>query len=238
MFRYSLLVLIGMGSISAASAQTMTLALSSDDFQVTNVFSNVDEFSIIIEIDAPLEAGTFNNPDIVDVMYTVTGDLAAGTPSGFPSFALVRNISGTDFYAQGSSLSFEISANAVLDDGVQIAELVGNGLVFTFNGKEIGNGRFHPALLELNSDGTGRIQNSDNIVSEVPLQQVAFGQEYITDLTFDPGNTTLLALSAGPGPIPGGGGGTLSPLEVVLSALLALFAVLRAGRTSGPLRGG
>jgi hypothetical protein len=146
------------------------------------------------------------------------------TPSGFPAFALERNISGDDFYAQGSSLSFEVRVDAVISDGIQLAELAGNGVRFTFNGKEIGNGRFHPALLELNDDGTGMIQNSDNIIVANPLQQVDFGEEYITDLAFDPGNLTLLtAVNTAP-PVRSSGGGVISPLELILLLLLPLAA--------------
>jgi hypothetical protein len=79
-----------------------------------------------------------------------------------------------------------------LSDGVQVSELVGDGVVLTFNAREIDNGRFHPALFELSADGTGRIQNSDNIHTLDPLNEVDFGEEYITDLMFDPGNTTVI----------------------------------------------
>jgi len=85
----------------------------------------------------------------------------------FTTFVLERDISGTEFYGQGSSLSFEISPNAVL------------------------------------SDGTGRIQNSDNVPSLNPLNAVDFGEESITDLAFDPGNLTLVAIQSG-----GGSGGS------------------------------
>lgn len=175
-----------------AHAQTMLLSTSNSDYQITNIFSEVSIFNIEIEIDAPLASGVYINPDIIEITYQVRGDLEAGTPSGFTSFNLQRTISGEDFYSQGSSLSFEIADTAVLSDGVQVAELAGNGVVFTFNGREIDNGRFHPALLELNSDGSGRIQNSNNIPSADPFQQINFGEEYITDLIFDPGNTTLI----------------------------------------------
>jgi hypothetical protein len=171
----------------------MSLSFDQDDFVVTNVFSDVDEFTFDIQFAVPLASGSYVNPDITNVRYTVSGTLVAGTPSGFPAFALVRDISGDEFYAQGSSISFRISGNAVLSDGVQVAELDGSSLVFTFNGKEIGNGRFHPTLFELNRDGTGMMQNSDNIIVENPLQQVAFGSEYINTLSFDPGNTTLIS---------------------------------------------
>lgn len=212
---------------STANAQSTFLTIDSNDFQVTNVFSDIDTFAIDIEIDAPLAAGVYMNPDIVSVDYSVSGTLTAGTPSGFPSFALQRTITGTDFYAQGSSLSFEVSPNAVLSDGVQIGELVGNAIVFTFNGREVGNGRFHPALLELDANGTGRIQNSDNVIVENPLQQVDFGDEYITDLMFDPGNVTLLSEQT-TGAQPKSGSGAFSPLGFV--ALLSLWMLVIRNR--------
>jgi hypothetical protein len=193
---------------TAANAQTTTLSVSSSDFQVTNTFSDVDFFTIDIEIDQPLAAGVYDDPDIVRVTYQVTGDLVAGTPSGFPSFDLQRSITGTEFYAQGSSLSFEVDAAATLEDGIQVAELVGNGLVLEFDGREIDNGRFHPALLQLNADGTGTIQNSNNTPTLDPLLEVDFGEEYITNLVFDPGNLTVLNRPppVTPGGDSGGGG--------------------------------
>jgi hypothetical protein len=206
----------------------MSLSISSDDYQVSNVFSDVDTFAFDIEFDSPLSAGAYVNPDIISVSYSVSGTLVAGTPSGFTSFALQRDITGTEFYAQGSSLSFEIGAGAALVDGVQVAELVGNNIVLTFNGRENGNGRFHPALLELNMDGTGRIQNSDNIIVDNPLDQIGFGEEYITDLMFDAGNTTVLIATpaAQPPPPPSSsGGGAISWL-----AIFALLLVARGRR--------
>lgn len=226
MMRRKLLVLIvSLTAFSVADAQTMRLLFSSDDFVVTPVFNDVTQFSFDIRIDAPMAPGVYTNPDISTVLYRVSGNLPVNTPSGFPAFALERSITGDDFYAQGSSLSFEISAGAITSDGIQLAELVGTGIVFTFNGKEIDNGRFHPALLELNDDGTGLIQNSDNIVVANPLQQVTFGEEYITDLAFDPGNLTLLtAIAATPPPVRSSGGGALSPLTAFVFLLLVLAA--------------
>ena len=221
MYRTSLYLILSLLAVSSANAQTMLLSISSDDYQVSNVFSNVSTFSIDIEINAPLASGVYDNPEIVSVDYSVSGSLTAGTPSGFPSFALRRNITGAEFYAQGSSLSFEIGIGAALVGGVQVAELVGNDIVFTFNGRENGNGRYHPALLELDIDGTGRIQNSDNIIVENPLDQVNFGAEYITDLMFDAGNTTLItATPVDPPPTNSGGGGAMSWLAIL--ALLFL----------------
>ena len=210
---------------SAADAQTLRLAFASDDFMVTPVFNNVTQFTFDIEIDAPLAPGVYTNPDIISVLYRVSGELM-NTPSNFPAFALERDITGDEFYAQGSSLVFEVRAGAFLDDGIQIAELAGSGVVFTFNGREINNGRFHPALLVLNADGTGMIQNSDNIITEDPFQQVAFGEEYITDLAFDAGNLTLLtAVVAEPDPpVRRSGGGAMSPQLLFLLLLLTLGA--------------
>lgn len=220
-------------AFSPADAQTTRLAFTSDDFVVTPVFNDVAEFTFDIEINTPLAPGVYSNPDIVSVLYTVSGELTIPTPSTFQAFALSRDITGDEFYAQGSSLVFEIRTDAVLNDGVQLAELVGNGLVFTFNGKEIGNGRFHPALLELNADGTGTIQNSDNVIAEDPFQQVDFGEEYITDLMFDAGNLTLLtAVDAEPDPpVQKSGGGGISP-----QLLFALLFLTLGARRSRALR--
>lgn len=232
MLRLIITLIIGLTVVSSADAQSMFLSVSSDDYQVTNVFSDVDTFAIDIEISSPLAPGNYVNPDIVGITYSVSGTLVPGTPSGFPSFALQRDLTGVEFYAQGSSLSFEIGPNAVLSDGVQAVELIGNGIVFAFDGREIGNGRFHPALLELNADGSGRIQNSDNIVVEVPLQQVDFGAEYVTDLVFDPGNTTLITGTLpSPNPVPGGGGGGATSLSGIGTLfLLSLFAAMNRKR--------
>ena len=211
---------------SGALAQNMTLRMANGDFQISNTFSDVDIFDIRIEIAATLASGVYNNPDIIDVTYQVMGNLVPGTPSGFPAFNLERSMTGTEFYAQGSSLSFEISTTAVLTDGVQVAELVGAGVVFTFNAREIDNRRFHPALFELNADGTGRIQNSDNIHTLDPLNEVEFGEEYITDLMFDPGNTTVIT-----SPIhvdPGGGSGSVVAPELLM--MLTLFSFFRRQR--------
>ncbi|MEO0422634.1 MAG: hypothetical protein AAF184_09885 [Pseudomonadota bacterium] len=182
----------------AAAQQTTMFFTSNNDYTLTNTFSEVSVFNIEIVIDAPLEAGTaYVDPPITSVTYQVQGELEDGTPSGFPAFDLQREITGEDFYAQGSSLSFEIDAAAVLDDGVQVSELVGEEVVFTFNGREMDTGRFHPALFELRADGTGRLQNSNNAPAG---EAIGFGEEYITDLMFDPGNTTLLSTVSEPIP--------------------------------------
>jgi hypothetical protein len=189
---YKLSLLLGLVMSAAASGQTMTLSTASSEYQLTNVFSNVDFFTIDIEIDAPLASGVYINPVIIDVTYQVQGTLEPDTPSGFPTFNLQRHMTGSEFYAQGSALSFEIDQAAVLDDGVQVSELVGLGVVLTFDAREVDTDRYHPPLLELRAIGTGRLQNSDNIPKLIPLETVGFGEEYITDLGFDPGNTTVI----------------------------------------------
>jgi hypothetical protein len=223
MFRMSFTVLIVLFAVAEADAQTMILSTSSSDYQVTPAFSDVDAFSIHVEIDAPMASGVYVDPPIINVTYQVTGSLAAGTPSEFTAFDLQRDITGAEFYAQGSSLQFEIAQNAVLSDGVQAAELVGGGTVLTYNAREVDNGRFHPALLELDMNGTGRIQNSDNVPTLDPLLEVAFGAEYITDLAFDPGNTTLI-IDPNAVPPQKSGGGSNSPWTITALILLGLLA--------------
>ena len=178
--------------------QAAVISFSDVDFAKTPTFSNVLTFSFMIDIDGPLAAGdVFDNPSLNSVQYNVSGQLASGTPSGFSAFSLVRTISAADFYAKGSSLSFEIAATADLSNGLQVSELVGSDPVFFFNGRELGTGRYHPALFQLNSNGTGSIRNSNNSGGINPssgeLVDVDFGEEYITELTFDPGQLTLAA---------------------------------------------
>lgn len=134
------------------------------------------------------------------VAYAVSGNLEPGTPSGFSAFALQRDSDGIAFYAQGSSLSFAIAAGADLSDGLQVSELTGTMGVFVFNGRENNTGRFHPALLQLNSDGIGSIRNPDNMGAGPGRNiHVGFGEEYITNFTFDQASVTLAA----PVPLPG-----------------------------------
>ena len=109
-----------------------------------------------------------------------------------------RTIGGAEFYDQGdgqSSLNFEIASTADLSDGVQFSELVGDASAFVLNAREVGTGRYHPALLELNADGTGRILNSNNFGGINPGSgeevNVDFGEEYIVNLTFDPSLTII-----------------------------------------------
>jgi len=186
------------GLLLPLTAQAAVITFSDTDFGMTPTFSNVQNFSFSIDIDGPLTAGVaYNNPALNSVDYSVSGTLQAGTPSGFPGFNLVRTISGAEFYAQGSSLSFEIAAAANLADGLQVSELVGSSPVFVFNGRELGTGRYHPALFQLNSDGSGSIRNSNNLGGINPASKkevdVDFGEEYITVLSFDASQLTLAA---------------------------------------------
>lgn len=185
--------------LAPVTAFAFTMDLSRNDFTVTPVFSDVKQFSFTIVIDEPLTPGSYINPSIEAIRYQVSGALAPGTPSGFPSFALERTITGDAFYSQGSSLAFEISDTADLNDGLQVSELVGTDNVLVFDGREIDNGRFHPALFVLNSDGTGSIRNSNNIISLDPLNEIDFGDEYISSLVFDANTLTLVPT---PGALP------------------------------------
>jgi len=186
-----------------AFAQAAMITFSDTDFGKTPFFNNVQTFSFTIDIDAPLAAGVFNNPSLNSVVYSVSGTLPSGSPSGFSGFNLERTITGVEFYAQGSSLSFEIAAGADLSNGLQVSELVGSGPVFIFDGREVDTGRYHPALFELNSDGTGSIRNSNNTGGVNPssgeVVNVDFGDEYITNLTFDPSQLTITAAVPVPG---------------------------------------
>jgi hypothetical protein len=161
---------------------------------MTPVFNSVQLFSFTLDIIAPLEPGTFSNPALNSVQYSVLGTLGS-TPSGFPGFNLQRTITGTDFYAQGSSLQFTIGAGADLTDGLQVSELTGSNPVFLFDGREVGTGRYHPPLFQLNSDGTGSIRNSNNFGGINPTTQqmvdVDYGEEYIVNLSFVPTDLTL-----------------------------------------------
>ena len=175
-----------------------TIQLDHTSFALAPVFNQVTSFSITIEVAAPLAPGVYTNPALTSVDYFVNGVIAPVTPSGFNSpFALVRNMTGAEFYAQGSSLQFEIAPGANLTDGLQLSDLTGADPVFVFNAREVGltPGRYHPPLFELNADGTGRIQNSNNMGGLNPssnmLVNVDFGEEYIVDLTFSPSALTL-----------------------------------------------
>lgn len=179
--------------LPANSKADFTISFDNTDFAMTPVFNRLRDFSFTINVAENFEAGgTYSNPTLNGVEYNIFGILDQDTPSGFPAFDLRRTIGGTEFYTQGSSLNFSIASAADLSDGLQASELEAdaNGKVFEFNGREVGTGRYHPALLELFSDGTGRIQNSNNTGGINPGNglevDVDFGEEYIVDLAFNP----------------------------------------------------
>ena len=196
-------LLLALTLLSANPARAAVITFDDSNFGLNPTFSNVVTFDFQIDLAATLTPGGFFDPVLDGVDYNVFGALAPGTPSGFPAFNLVRTITGTDFYAQGSSLTFEISPTADLSDGLQVSELIGADPVFVFNGREVGTGRYHPSLVELNSDGTGLIRNSNNFGGINPgsgeMVDVQIGEEYITELSFNP-NTLTLAASAVPEP--------------------------------------
>lgn len=200
----ALCLALGIAALSPAPARAFTIELSNADFGLNPTFSSVMRFSFRIEVAEPLRPGLYQDPTIESIVYSVRGPLAPGTPSGFSAFNLQRTITGADFYAQESSLRFEIAANASLGDGLQVDELVGQGLVFLLDAHETDTGRYHPPLFQLNADGTGSIRNSDNMGGINPgsnmLVDVDFGEEYITELSFDPSLLTL----AVPEPASGG----------------------------------
>lgn len=188
---------LAIAALICTSSQAAIITFGASDFVLNPTFSNVQTFGFTIDIAGPLAAGaTYTNPTLNSVQYNVFGTLVA-TPSGFPAFNLVRNIGGAEFYTQGSSLMFSISATADLSDGLQVSELTGADPVFVFNGREVGTGRYHPALFQLNSDGTGSIRNSNNMGGINPGSglevDVDFGEEYITELAFDASSLTLAA---------------------------------------------
>ena len=111
------------------------LTFQAIDFELNPTFSDVRTFAFSINLAIPVTAGSsYSNPELTRVDYNVFGTLD-DTPSGFPAFDLIRAISGSEFYNQGSSMMFEVDITADLSDGLQVSELVGTGIVFKFNGR-------------------------------------------------------------------------------------------------------
>lgn len=181
--------------IIPGTSQAFDLVFTNNNTFELPAFSNVRDFDFEIPVNVPVAEMNFENPQLDRIFYTVFGSLSAGAPSGFPQFNLFRTIPGDQVYNQGGSLSFSIAPGANLHDGLQVADLAGPDPVFVFNAREVNTGRYHPPLFELNSDGTGRIQNSNNFGGVNPASNevvdVDFGEEYITDLTFNPATFTL-----------------------------------------------
>jgi hypothetical protein len=178
--------LSGLLIVTASNALADTISFSHDDFTLTPVFNSLTAFNFSIEVDGALAPGSYTNPVLLGVDYSVNGVLTEATPSGFPSFNLVRTIGGSEIYLQGSSLEFVISAAADFSDGLQITEFE----TFIFDGREVDTGRYHPALLQFGQNGTDSIRNSNNSGGINPgsgeVVNVDFGDEYIVDLSFQP----------------------------------------------------
>ncbi|NNC89773.1 MAG: hypothetical protein HKN82_15055 [Akkermansiaceae bacterium] len=202
--------------LAASPAKAFTLSFSNSDFMNSPRFSNVTTYAFDIEIAGGLRSGVFSDPVITNIQYSVRGTLDP-TPSGFPAFAFQLDhrfpnsppITGDQFYAlnasaiPGETLRFEVRDDANFEDGLQLDELVelpasfGTGVIFHLNAREEGTGRYHPAFFQLRSDGTGIIQNANNMGGDNPQDgfmgdiDVDFGDEYITDLAFTPAGVTI-----------------------------------------------
>ncbi|WP_428386957.1 hypothetical protein [Mucisphaera sp.] len=189
-------------ALTSSAHAAFTITLNSDDFTTTPSFSDVQTFQIEIVVDARLEANRlYVNPTLQRVTYLVEGTLEPGTPSGLPAFRLERNITGEEFYAQGSSFSMRIGS-ADLTDGLLFDELTrtggqrGNwGPHLRFDAREFNTGRFHPPIISFRA-GSGTIHNADNtpvyIDSGNPNNiSLDAGDEYSTNLTFDPSAITI-----------------------------------------------
>jgi hypothetical protein len=184
------------------------IRFNQDTFTVNDTFNDIRIFDFEIRLAGDPVAGVYANPELVGVDYRVFGVLPTTTPSGFPAFDLRRpqadgaKLSGAEFYGQGSSLNFEIAAGVDATDGIQFSELAGGtDPIFTFDGREVDTGRYHPPIITLNADGTGLFQNSNNMGGINPGNglevDVEYGEEYISELVFDP---TTLQIGAVPEP--------------------------------------
>lgn len=241
----------------AQPAFSSVITFDSGDVSITGTpVGNVQNWDFSIDISAPLVFGTNANPGINEVDYLVRGSLDSGNPSGFPAFILHSEdinggsppISGAQFYGNGASLDFIISPGADLSDGLQVGELellpdqgypspvADDNAVFVLNAREDGTGRYHPPLVIFRNDGTGQIMNSNNtgVNGQTGRDIVAqdglfFGNEYITNFTFNPGLLTLISAPVdieSPVPLPGG-------VALLLAGLLGLSA---ARTSAGPDR--
>lgn len=191
-------------SLTPRHAGAFLIEFSSDAFSsTTNVFSEVTSFHLSIEVEAPFAPGIFLNPQLGDIEFLVGGRLDPLTPArmanaAFIGFAVddLAALNGQAFYDLGNSLSFEIASDANLNDGLQVSELAGSGLVFEFDGRELGTGRYHPPILQLFANGQGTIRNSNNTGGINPFTGVevnaTIGDEYIANLTFLPGGLNVV----------------------------------------------
>jgi hypothetical protein len=222
MRRFGLAAVLSLAPAALAGPATaFQLLLSNADFATAPEFGVVENFSFEIDLAGPLVAGaSYDNDSIVLVQYLVRGRLSTNppTPSGFSGFRLDRfpsgegPISAADWIGQGSSIAFEVAASANLSDGLQLSELVpgAGGLLFELDAREferLDRARYHPPLLQLFENGTGVLQNSNNSSGSTGTTNpgtgltvdVDFGEEYITNLAFDPREITLVVPEPGTG---------------------------------------
>lgn len=221
-------------SFGLHSSHPRAIALKPQSFRSATVISTSTRRSVTSKhsasrstLPAHLRPGvSYSDPTLNSVDYNVFGTLEPGTPSGFRAFNLERPLqgevlTGAEFYAQGSSLSFAVSPAADLSDGLQVSELSGSDPVFVFDGREVDTGRYHPALLELNIGGTGSIRNSNNMGGVNPgsgeVVDVDVGEEYVTQLSFNPATLTIATVTI---PEPGHFG-------VCSLACLAMMTIMR-----------
>ena len=227
--RHWVLLLLLAATLSVQPAVAATISFASSDVSVTGTpVGNVLLWDIDIELSSGAVYGVNANPAVDTVDYQVNGSLDAGNPSGFPAFNLLSEhinaptftpMTGAQFYGNGASIDFIINAGANLLDGLQVNELDilpaqgypapvdDSNAVLVLNAREDGTGRYHPPLVILRSDGTGQIMNSNNTGVNgqtgrdiVATDGLFYGNEYITNFTFDAAQLTLIAA---PVPIPG-----------------------------------
>ncbi len=183
-------------------ANAFVIDFDSDDFVTTPVFNQVVDFDFRIEIEGALESRVYetivSDDDtqlVEEILYNISGVLTIPTPSEFLAFDLMHPpITGEAFDDQvGSALRFEVSQDADLSDGLQLNELIPDtdGVIFILNAREVGTGRFHPPVIQLRSDGTGIIQNSNN-QPDIAEASINPGAEYITNLSFNLEDVTLV----------------------------------------------
>ncbi len=202
----------------------------------------VRDFAFDIGLVPGLSSGqSVSDPEISIVDYEVAGSLEAGNPSGFDSFFLrsedinrgTGDLTGAQFYGNGASLQFDIAADADLSDGLQVSELEplagldfpapvdAEDAVFVLNAREDGTGRYHPPVVILRGDGTGQLLNSNNTGvngqtgRDIVTDGLDFGNEYVTNFTFDPVALTIIEADAEPAP----GGEDEMVLDAIVAAL-------------------
>ena len=203
-----------LGCFSASHAHAVVINFNNSDFALTTTLGNVTSFEILIDLAGFLTPGTsYSNPALNRVAYLVEGAPDANSPSGFPMFRLQQDLSGSELYDLGGSLNFTVLSGADLSDGLQVSDLTSSG--FVFDALQTDSGRFHPPLVTLLTDGSGIICDS----------LFDCGEEYITELSFEPESLTL---SPSPVPIP--------PALYLFSAGAIGLPVIAKRKKSWPIR--